>query len=730
MKYTPIMLTASLLIATGCSSETGKEQAAPKAASVEAEQKDMKESKDMASAIENNPFYAASDLYLAYPPFDKIKNEHYLPAFEYGMEKQLKEIDAIANNAEEPTFENTIVAMEKTGDVLGRTARVFFALISADTNDELEAIRSEMAPKLSAHGDAINLNAKLYQRVKTLFDKRDTLELDPESLRLLEITHRDFIRAGAALNEEQKDRLRKINSELAGLTTKFSQNVKNEVNELAVVVDTKEELYGLSDGAITAASEAGKARGLDGKYVIALMNYSNQPSLASLTNRDLRKRINDASLSRGSRGGEYDNRKVFTDVIKLRAERAKLMGYETHAHFGLETQTAATPEAVNERLAMLAPAAARNAKAEQAELQKVVDADGGDFKVASYDWSFYTEKVRAQKYNFDASQLKPYLELNTVLEKGVFFAAEKVFGLTFKERTDLPVYHPDVRVWEVFEEDGTTLGLFVGDFYARESKRGGAWMLAYVPQSGLLSTQPVVANHLNIPKPADGEPTLMTWDENITLFHEFGHALHGLFSNVKYPSFAGTSVPRDFVEYPSQVNEMWAVWPEVMANYAKHYETGEQMPAEMLEKVLASSRFNEGYRSTEYLAASVLDQAWHQLQPEDVPGAEGVLDFEKNTLEQAGLLLDAVPVRYRTTYFSHVMGGYSAGYYAYIWSEVLDADSVEWFKENGGMTRKNGDHFRKTLLSRGGSVEAMQLFKDFRGREPDIEPLLNRRGLK
>jgi len=727
MKYTPVILTVSILFATGCQDETGKEQSAPETAAVESQQT---ESTEVTSAIENNPFYASSDLYLSYPAFDKFKSEHYLPAFEHGMKKQLDEVEVIANNTDEPTFDNTIVAMEKTGDMLGRVSRVFFALISAHSNDDLETIRSEMAPKLSAHQDKIYLNDKLYSRVKELFDKRDSLKLDAESLRLLEITHRDFIRAGAAMTDVQKDRLREINSKLAELTTRFSQNVKSEVNELAVIVDTKEELYGLSEGAITAASEAAKARGLDGKYVIALMNYSNQPSLASLTNRELRKRINDASLSRGSRGGDYDNRSVFTDVIKLRAERAKLKGYDTHAHYGLETQTAATPEAVNKRLALLAPAAARNAKAEQAELQKMVDSEGGTFKVASYDWSFYTEKVRAKKYNFDANQLKPYLELNNVLEKGVFYAAEKVFGLTFKERTDLPVYHPDVRVWEVFEEDGSTLGLFIGDFYARESKRGGAWMLAYVPQSNLLNTQPVVANHLNIPKPADGEPTLMTWDETTTLFHEFGHALHGLFSNVKYPSFSGTSVPRDFVEYPSQVNEMWADWPEVIQNYAKHYTTAEQMPAEMLEKVLASSAFNEGYKTTEYLAAAILDQAWHQLQPEAIPGAEGVLAFEKQTLEQAGILVDAVPVRYRTTYFSHVMGGYSAGYYAYIWSEVLDADSVEWFKENGGMTRKNGEHFRNTLLSRGGSEDAMKLFKDFRGREPNIEPLLNRRGLK
>lgn len=729
MKLSPIALAISLaLAASGCSQGPSGDSTGTETATADTASASATDGKAMNS--EANPFLTPSDLYMMYPPFDRFKSEHYTPAIEQGMKEQLAEINAIATNSEAPSFENTIVAMEKTGDTLDRVLRVFYALISADTNDDLEAIRTEMAPRLSAHNDQIYLNGDLYARVKTIFDQRAELELDAESLRLVEITHRDFVRAGAALNEEQKSQLRDINAKLAKLTTQFSQNVKNEVNDLAVVVDDVKDLDGLSQGAITAAAEAAKARGMEGKYVIALMNFSNQPPLASLTNRDLRRRIHEASLSRGSRGGDYDNRAIFTEVIKLRAIRAKLLGYDTHAHFSLETQTAATPEAVNKRLAGLAPAAVRNAKKEQADLQKMAEKLGDNIDIKGYDWRFYTEKVRADRFNFDAAQLKPYLELNNVLENGVFYAAEKVFGLTFKERKDLPVYHPDVRVWEVFDADGSPLTLFIGDFYARESKRGGAWMNAYVSQSKLLNRMPVVANHQNIPKPADGEPTLMTWDEVVTMFHEFGHALHGMFSDVHYPSFAGTSVPRDFVEYPSQVNEMWADWPEVIANYAKHYETGETMPREMLDKVLASSTFNEGYKTTEYLAAAILDQAWHQLQPEDVPDADGVLEFEKNALEKAGILLDAVPTRYRTTYFSHVMGGYSAGYYAYIWSEVLDADSVEWFKENGGMKRENGDHFRKTLLSRGGSEDAMKIFKDFRGAEPNIEPLLIRRGLK
>ena len=485
----------------------------------------------------------------------------------------------------------------------------------------------------------------------------------------------------------------------------------------------------MSEVAIASALEAGKARELEGKYVLPLLNTSQQPSLASLENRELRQRILDTSLTRGSSGGENDTLEIVSNIIRIRAERAQLLGYDNHAAYSLTNQTAQTTEAVNERLGTLAPPSVANAKREAGELQAMVEADGGDFKLGAADWNFYAEKLKAEKFNFDESQLKPYLEMNNVLVNGVFYAAEQVFGLTFKKRDDLPTYHPDVHVWEVFEADGSTLGLFIEDFYARESKRGGAWMNAYVSQNNLFGNKPVVANHLNVPKPPEGEPTLLTWDEVTTMFHEFGHALHGLFSDVTYPSFAGTSVPRDFVEYPSQVNEMWADWPEILANYATHYETGEAMPRELLDKVLASSKFNEGYKTTEYLAASILDQALHQLTPEEVPSADELLAFEEAALTKAGIKMDEVPSRYRTAYFSHSMGGYSAGYYSYIWSEVLDADSVEWFKENGGMLRANGDHFRETLLSKGGSIDAMTLFRTFRGAEPNIAPLLERRGL-
>ena len=682
---------------------------------------------DAASA---NPFFAESSLPFALPPFDQIDDAHYRPAFERGMADQRVEIEAIANTADTPTFENTGVHMERAGRLLTRVANVFFGLTSADTNDVLDAIEAEIAPTLSAHNDQILLNDTLFTRVKTLYDERDGLDLDAEARRLVGEYYTDFVRAGAQVSAAEKERLKAINAELATLGTAFSQNVLGEVNAAAVSVDTQEELAGLSKNEIAAAAEAAVARDLEGKYVIALLNTSGQPALSSLENRALRERIMAASQARGRQGGEFDNRDIVTRMARLRAERAQILGYPNHAAYILEQQTAQTVDAVNERLASLTPPAVANAQAEAVDLQEMIEAEDGDFALAGWDWAYYTEKVRAARYAFDASQLRPYFEMNTVLTNGVFYAATQLYGLTFKERSELPVYHPDVRVFEVFDAAGAPLGLFLGDFYARPSKRGGAWMNAYVSQSHLLGTQAVVANHLNIPKPPAGAPTLLTFDELTTMFHEFGHALPGLFSDVRYPYFAGTSVPRDFVEYPSQVNEMWATWPEVLTHYAVHHETGEPMPTELLDKVLATATFNQGFATTEYLAASLIDMAWHQLSPEDVPDADGLVAFEAAALKEAGVALDAVPPRYRSTYFSHIFaGGYSAGYYSYIWSEVLDADSVEWFKEHGGLTRENGDHFRASLLSRGGAVEAMTLFRNFRGADPDITPLLTRRGL-
>lgn len=677
----------------------------------------------------DNPFAKPSTLPFQYPAFDKIKNSDYAPAFEAGMAEQVKEVDAIANNKDAATFENTLVALERSGQLLTRVSTVFFNLSGTNTNDEMEKIQAEMAPKLSAHQDAIALNPKLFARVDTLFQKRDQLGLDAESKRLVERYHTDFVRAGAKLNDADKAKLKAFNAELASLQTSFSQNLLKENNASALVVDTKEELKGMSDGAIATAAEAAKKRGLEGKYVITLQNTSGQPALAQLENRAVRERLQKASVGRASHGGEFDNRAIIAKVAKIRAERAALLGYPDHATYVLEDETAHTVKAVNDRLSQLAPAAVANAKKEAADMQALIDKEKGGFQLAAWDWSYYAEKVRTQKFNFDESQLRPYFEFDNVLVNGVFYAANKLYGISFKERKDLPVYQPDVRTFDVFDKDGKQLAIFIVDWYARDNKRGGAWMNEYVSQSGLFGTTPVVANHLNIPKPPKGEPTLLTFDEANTAFHEFGHALHGMFSDVKYPRFSGTSVPRDFVEYPSQVNEMWMTWPEIMKNYAKHYKTGEPIPQELVDKVLSAQKFNQGFATTEYLGAALLDQAYHQIKADQAPTADTVLAFEANALKKAGVDYAPVPPRYRSTYFSHILGGYSAGYYAYIWSEVLDADSVEWFKENGGLTRKNGDHFRDTLLSRGGSVDAMQLFRDFRGRDPDVKPLLERRGL-
>ncbi len=676
-----------------------------------------------------NPFFEESPLYRNYPPFDRIENSHYLPAFERGMEEQLAQLSEIVNQASAPTFENTIIPLELSGQLLSRVATVFFSMSSAHTNEGIRELEQKLAPQLAAHNDKILLNPALFERINALQEQREELQLDAQSLRLLEQYHVDYMRAGAALTSQQQDQMRETNKEIAVLQTLYRQNILSEVNDLAIVVDSREELTGMSEALITAAQNEAESRELSGKFVIPLLNTSGQPSLASLQNRALRERIHTTSLSRGSRGGEFDNRQILSDVLRLRAERAQLLGYSSHAEYTLEDTTAGLAEAVNQRLAQLAPAAVANARVEAADLQKMIEDDGLDFELKAWDWPFYSEKLRVARYQLDESQLQPYLEIDNVLRRGIFFAAEKLYGITFSERFDLPVYQEDVRVFEVFDDDGETLALFLMDPYARSTKRGGAWMNSYVSQNAMLGSTPIVANHLNITQPQIGDATLLTFDEVTTMFHEFGHALHGMFSSVKYPYFSGTSVPRDFVEYPSQVNEMWATWPEILENYAVHFQTGEQMPLELLDKVLATQKFNQGFATTEYLAASILDQALHQLSSEQIPSAGEMVEFENKALMGAGIALDTVPPRYRSTYFSHIMGGYSAGYYSYIWSEVLDADSVEWFKENGGLLRENGDHFRQTLLSRGGSEEAISLFRTFRGRDANIAPLLERRGL-
>lgn len=676
----------------------------------------------------SNPFAKESALPLHYPAFDQIKDADFTPAFEAGMREQLREIDGIANNRKIATFDNTVVAMERSGQLLARVSATFSNLQATNTNDQLDAIDTAMSPKLAAHNDAIYLNATLYARVKALYDKRASLRLNAEALYLLERYNKDFERAGARLSAADKEQLKSLNGEIAALQSAFTQNVMKEQNASALVVDSRAELAGMSEAAIDAAAAEGKKRGIDGKFVVAIGNTTGQAPLAELTNRAVRERLMALSLARGSRGGEFDNRNNVLRLAKLRADKAVLLGYPNYAAYSLDDQTAKTTAAVNGLLAELGKPAVANARKEAAEIQKVIDAGKGGFQVGAADWDLYSSKVRAAQFNFDENQLKPYFELNSVLTNGVFYAATKLYGITFKERKDLPVYNPDVRVFDVYDANGKQLAIFLADMYARSNKRGGAWMNEYVSQSSLLGTHSVVANHLNIPKPPAGEPTLLTYDEVKTAFHEFGHALHGMFSNVTYPRFSGTNVPRDFVEFPSQVNEMWAVWPEILGNYARHYKTGAAIPKDLLDKVIAAKKFNQGFITTEYIEASLIDQRWHQLSPTQIP--TDVVAFEANALKEAGLDFAPVPPRYRSSYFSHVFSnGYSAGYYGYLWAEKLDADTVEWFKEHGGLQRKNGDHFRKMLLSRGGTMDAMQMFHGFRGRDAIIQPLLERRGL-
>jgi len=672
-----------------------------------------------------NPFAQRSTLDYELPPFALIKEEHYLPAFYEGCTQQLAEVQAILDTPGAATFENTIVALEKSGQMLTRMLLVFFNKSSSDTSDSLDEIRQEIAPKLAAHQDAINLNPDHYARIKALYDNRESLGLNTEDAWLLERYYKDLIHAGAHLSESQRDRLKELNEELSKLETQFSKNVLAETNDLAVLVDTIDELDGLSENEIASAAAAAKERGHEGKWLIGMVNFTGNPVLDSLANRELRKRIMQDSLLKANRANENDNKPVILNVVKLRAERAKLFGKNTHAEHVIAVQTAEHPDNVHAMLRKIAPAAVRNAKVEAEDLKKAAGSE-----IESWDWGFYTEKVRLEKYNIDTSKMRPYFELESVLKNGIFFAANKLFGITFNERPDLVTYHPDARAFEVFNEDGSKLGLFIGDFYTRDSKRGGAWMNSLVRQNFLFNQLPVVVNNLNIPKPAAGKPTLLTFSETTTLFHEFGHALHGLLSQVKYPRVSGTSVQRDFVEFPSQVNEMWILWPEVVENYARHYETGEKLPQEWIDNLDAASTFNEGHATTSYLAAAILDLAWHSLTTEEAAKVSDVEAFEAQAIKDYGLDFAPVPTRYRSTYFSHIFaGGYSAGYYGYIWSEVLDADTVDWFKENGGLQRKNGEHFRNTLLGRGGSIDSMQMFRNFRGRDSKIEPLLKRRGL-
>jgi peptidyl-dipeptidase Dcp len=675
-----------------------------------------------------NPLIAPSPLPYHLPPFADISDEHYEPAFEAGMRAHLEEIRAITSNPDEPTFENTMIPLERAGQILHRVATVFFNKSSSDSNEATNALEEEIAPRLAAHDDAIMLDAALYARVRAVAQTSDAL--DDESRYLVERYLAEFEHAGANLDDDGKERLRAFNQTLSTLTTRFEKNLLADTNDLAVLVTDVEELDGLSEGEIASLAAAARDRGIDDAYLITLVLPTGHPVLASLTSRTLRHRIMEASRARGRRGGPYDNRELVLEITRLRAQRARLLGFNSHAEYVTSEQTAKSPEAVSRMLGQLAPPAARNARAEQAALQQIVDEHEDEpFAIEAHDWAFYSERVRQATYDVDTQAMRPYFEAERVLRDGVFFAATKLYGITFTERHDLMAYHPDARVFEVHNEDGSELGLYILDLYTRDSKRGGAWMNPLVSQSTLLGLPPVVVNNLNVPKPPAGSPTLLSFDEVNTFFHEFGHALHGLFAHVTYPKFSGTNVFRDFVEFPSQVNEMWMLWPEVLENYAVHHRTGEPLPADLVAKIQASSAFDEGHSTSEYLAAALLDQAWHRITADDAVG--DVESFEADALADVGLDNPAVPTRYSSTYFAHTFsGGYDAGYYSYIWSEVLDADTVDWFEENGGLTRENGDRFRRLLLGVGGSTDPLEAYRAFRGRDAVIEPLLARRGLE
>lgn len=673
-----------------------------------------------------NPFFEKSTLPYQLPPFADIRDEHYEEAFEKGMADQLAEISAITRKRDFPMFENTFPALESSGQLLRRVANVFFNKSSADSTDFTNELEERIAPKLAAHQDAILLDGFLYSRVKTVYESLEHQEaLTPEDRYLVERWYLEMTLAGAGLDESQKDRLKELNQQLATLTTRFEKNLLADTNDLAVHLTDVTDLDGLEPGEISAAAQAAADRGLEG-YLVTLVLPTGHPFLASLTKPEVRARIMEASRARGSRGGDHDNTGVLLEIVRLRAERAELLGFPNHAAYVTKDETAGSPEAVAAMLGKLAPAAARNAKAEQADLEALAGR-----AVAASDWAFYTEKVRQAKYDVDTAALRPWFEAERVLQQGVFGAATALYGITFTERTDLVGYHPDVRVFEVANEDGSPVGLYLLDLYTRDSKRGGAWMNDLVGQNTLLDQPVVVVNNLNVPKPAAGEATLLTFDEVNTFFHEFGHALHGLFARVTYPKLAGTNVFRDFVEFPSQVNEMWMLWPEILEKYAVHHETGAPIDADVVQRIRDSETFNEGHATSEYLAAALLDQAWHTLSREEAAAVTDVAAFEARALAAVGLDNPAVPTRYSSAYFAHTFaGGYDAGYYSYIWSEVLDADTVEWFKENGGLTRANGDRFRELLLGVGGSMDPLEAYRSFRGRDAVIEPLLKRRGLE
>ena len=678
---------------------------------------------------DTNPFYAPSTLPYGAPPFDRIHDSDYLPAIEEGMRQQIREVTAISDQAAAPTFDNTIVPLERSGRLLTRVMKVFNGVTSANTNDSLEAVQSEEAPKLAAHSDAIFLNDALFHRVAQIYAMRDGLKLTPEQHYLVERYNLDFIRAGAQLSDSDKTALRALNQEESKLTTDFQNKLLAATKAGGVVFSDTTSLDGLSAADIGAAAEAAKDRGLAGNWVLPLQNTTQQPAQASLTHRDVRQRLFEASLHRADRGDTNDTRAIIQRLAQVRADRAKLLGYATAADYILVDQMAKTPRSAIALLSDIATPAVAKAHDEAAKMQALIDRKQSGIRLEPWDWQFYAEQVRKADYALDETQIKPYFELDRVLHDGVFFAANRLYGLTFKERKDIPVYQPDVRVFEVFDSDGKSLALFYCDYFKRDNKSGGAWMDSFVDQSGLFGTKPVVYNVANFTKPAAGQPALLSFDDVTTMFHEFGHALHGMFSRVEYPMLSGTNVPRDFVEFPSQFNEHWALDPAVFANYAKHNRTGAPMPAALVDKIKKSRTFNQGFELTEYIEAALLDMAWHSLPP----GApkQNVDSFETAALMRYHVDVHEVPPRYSSTYFAHIWnGGYQAGYYAYLWAEVLDHDAYAWFTEHGGLTRANGQRFRDMILSRGGTEDAAAMYRAFRGRDPSVEPLLVQRGLK
>ncbi|TMM50203.1 M3 family metallopeptidase [Qipengyuania marisflavi] len=726
MKSRILATTAPLVLGTallaGCTTTPGGEPMAEVAS---------------AAAIPQGTGYFASDSTLPFktPDFSKISEDDYTPAFEQGMAIQKAEIQAIIDNPAAPTFSNTIVALEKSGRMLGRVSRVFYALTGQNTTDRLDAIDEEISPKLTAHGDFITLNPALFARVKAVYDNRAAMAMTVEDATLLEDTYEGMVHAGAMLNDNQRERVKAINSQLSTLTTSFSQQVRDATVDGALIVDSRAQLAGLSAGEIQSAADLAAEKGMPGKFALALQNTTQQPLLPSLENREVREQLFMNSYHRADKGDANDTRVLLAKIATLRAEKAALFGAPDWATYAMWDRMAENPKTALDFMGQMVPALAATQRREAAMLNQAIKADGGDFAVKPWDWYRYADKVKQQRYQLDDNEVMQYFQLDKVLEDGVFYAAGKLYGLRFQRRTDLPVYHPDVWTYTVFDRDGSELGLFYFDPYQRPSKRGGAWMSNFVDQSKLWNTKPVIYNVLNIPKAPEGEVQLVSFDNVGTLFHEFGHALHGFFANQQYESLSGTAVARDFVEYPSQVNEMWATYPEVLSNYAKHHETGETIPQALIDKMEAAGKFNQGYDFGEVVEAALLDMKWHALSPQQaaaIDTPEEVDAFERKSLTDLGLEIDLVPPRYRSSYFNHIFSnptGYSSGYYSYLWTEMLDRDSRKWFMDNGGLTRANGDHYRKTVLSTGGTMDYFKMFQNFAGRQPDVTPMLEARGL-